>query len=339
MSAKKATSCTSIPQQEIAQRLGVSQMTVSRVVNNRSGVGKKLRAKILKEIRKSGYVLDNIAAGLRGVGTKIVGLIIPDVSNSFFPEITTAIETIARENGYWVTLAHSHEDYTLECEAIDMLRGFRVEGFIIAPSGGQNDVDIYQTLDKMGTPYVFIDRLKSKLNCNSVVTDTCHGALELGNYLVFKGYRKWGYLTGPKGLCNSSQHSRGLKQSIKSIGSDIEIFSVTAGLEEKDGYQAAGKLLEKFSPDVIIGFNDPVALGTYKYLEERKIKIPRDVALCGFSDLKSSRLLEVPLTTVSEETTEMGSRAFEILKNLIENPNSEIQNIKLKPTLQKRKSA
>ncbi len=337
--AKQKKNCSNIPQQEIAQRLGVSQMTVSRVVNNRAGVGKKLREKILKEIRKSGYVLDNIAAGLRGVGTKIIGLIIPDVSNSFFPEITTAIETVARENGYWVTLAHSHEDYSLECEAIDMLRGFRVEGFIIAPSGGQNDVDIYQTLEKVGIPYVFIDRLKTKIKSNAVVTDTYQGALDLGNYLISKGYRKWGYLSGPKGLYNSLQHSRGLRQSIKSAGVDIAFCSVTADLEEEHGYLATDKLLKQFSPDVIIGFNDPIAVGAYRLLKERSIKVPDEVAICGFSDLKTSRLLEVPLTTVSEATVEMGTRAFEILKNLIENPDGEIETIKLKPELQVRSSA
>lgn len=341
MLKSKDNSIGGTAQQSIAQRLGVSQMTVSRVVNNRAGVGKKLREKILAEIRKSGYVLDNIAAGLRGSGTKIIGLVIPDVSNSFFPEITTAIETAARENGYWVTLAHSHEDYALECQAINMLRGFRVEGFIIAPCGGQNDIDIYQTLEKAGTPYVFIDRLKTDFDANAVVTDVYHGAYELGKYLCAKGYRRWGYLRGLKGVYHTKQHSAGLRKSISESGKDIEIIEVTAGFEEDQGYEAAEKLFEKaqHQPDVIVAVNDPVAYGALAYLKQKGLRVPKDIALAGFSDLKLSGKLEVPLTTVAEATVQMGVEAFALLKNMIENPDGKPQCHKLQPKLIIRGSA
>ena len=327
-------------QKQLAGKLGVSQMTISRVMNNRAGVSSALRERISSIARNSGYVHDKIAMGLRGNSIRLVGLIIPDVNNSFFPQITTAIERRASEEGYQILLAHSHESYDQENHVINLLRGFRVDGFIIAPSGTENQIGNYTVLQKFKIPFVFIDRYKKKIRTGAVVTDVENGSLQLGRYLIRKGYRKWGYLEGPAGVSSSNEHKRGLQRSLCEITSKgHQLVSVTAGFGEKDGFRAVQELLKKFEPDVIIGVNDPVAIGAYRYLKHKNIRVPQDIALAGFSDLKMTALLEVPLTTVREFTAEIGKKAFNLLLEMIRNHKPAYQTIRLKPELVVRDSA
>jgi DNA-binding LacI/PurR family transcriptional regulator len=318
-----------LDQKQLAKQLGVSQMTISRVLNNQPGVGKKLKARIQAAIKKYGYIPDHVASGLRSKSTRAIGLLIPDVSSSFFPEITKEIEKRAKAAGYSVILSHSYESYETECEAISLLRGFRVRGFIIAPAGSQNDVAIYERLQKAGIPFIFIDRMKTKINCNYVVSDIESGAANVGKYCAQKGYRKWGYLRGPHGISSSDEHYAGIRKSLKECGLSADtLILVEAGFDEHDGYCAAKKLLEKRTPDVIIAVNDPVAIGAYRFLKEKKIRVPQDIALVGFSDLKGSDLVEVPLTTVREQTLRIGQEAFEVLLDAMSD-NRERRKIRL----------
>ncbi len=329
-----------LTQQELAKRLGVSQMTVSRVLNGQTGVGKKLRSRVLQAVQEYDYVHDYIAAGLKTNATKVIGLVIPDVSNSFFPEVTKSIKEKSMEAGYSILLAHTEESYKLECEEINLLRGFKVEGLIIAPAGGQEDTQVYERLLRQGIPFVFIDRFKSRIDCSYVVTDMKQGAIQIGEYLFGKGYSKWGYLAGPKDVSVCNDHYEGLCEVLRGHGESQErIISVDAGFYEEDGYKAACKLMEKCRPDVIVAMNDAVAIGAYRFLKSKKISVPGDVALVGFSDLKAADLLEVPLTTVREATDDIGRRAIEILLEEIADPSRKARKEKLVPKLIVRKSA
>ena len=331
---------TNITQKELAEVLGVSQMTISRALNNRPGVSRKLQKKILLTMHKYGYVPDYIASSLRKKSANVIGLVVPDVSGSFFPEITKIIENSAKKHGFNIILSHSRESYAVERAEINLLRGFRVRGFVIAPAGNQKQFDVYQELQKRRIPLVFIDRMKKKIDCSYVVTDAESGALQVGRYLLKKAYKKWGYLRGPKGVFSSESHRKGLYASLKESGrSTNSIISVTAGFEEKDGYRAVQKLMSKAKLDVIIAINDLVAVGAYRFLKEMGIRVPQDVALVGFSDLKFMDILEIPLTTVRENITEIGQKAIEILLYEIAHPENAVQKVLIEPEIVIRQSA
>ncbi len=311
-------------QKQLAKYLGVSQMTISRVLNNRVGVGAGLKRKIQAKIQALGYIHNRQAAGLRGRCSNVIGLVIPDVSNSFFPAITASIERCASAHGYRVILAHSHESYQQEASKIALWREFRVDGFIIAPAGTQNQIGTYLKLRADGLPFVFIDRLKQGLSCDYVVSDTKTGAFELGRYLISKGYRHWGYIRGPRGISSSQEHEQGLRRSIAKMGqARLTVTVVSGGFDESDGYRGAAKFPAGARPDVIVAINDSVATGAYRYLQEQGIAVPSDVALAGFSNLAWTHLLEVPLTTVSEPTDEIGCRAFDLLLRRIAAPGAD----------------
>ena len=327
-------------QKKLAEKLGISQMSISRVINNRPGVGLKLKQKVLEVMKKSNYIHNRIASGLVSKATKIIGLIVPDITSSFFPEIAKSVEEKARENEYRIILAQSYESYLRECEEINLLLGFYVEGVIIAPAGNQNEIEIYQRLKDLKIPFVFIDRVKEKIKCSSIVTDTKKGAYLLGKYLIRKKYKKWGYLRGPKGIYTSKEHFAGLKKSLQeSDKSRNVITSIHAGFFEKDGYRATKRLLAKVKPDVIIGVNDPVAIGAYRFLKENGIKISQDIALAGFSDIKTASIIEPSLTTVKEFPSKIGKKAVEILIEEIQNPEQKKQAIKIEPVFVMRESA
>jgi len=324
----------------LARRLGISQMTVSRVLHNRPGVSTAMQKRIRQAMAKYDYIPDQIASGLRTETTNVIGLVIPDVSDSYFPAITKGVEAAARKYGYSIILSQSNESYEQECAEVNLLRGFRVKGLIIAPSGDQDDIDLYQSLQKYQVPFVFIDRIKQEISCSYVITDERRGASEIGKYLLEKGYRKWGYLKGPPGVFSSDEHEIGLRASLQERpGNDSAIISVNAGFQEADGYGAVKKLLKKTKPDVIVAINDLVAIGAFRYLKEKGIKVPADIALVGFSDLQSVDILEVPLTTVREATAEIGERAMNLLFREISDPECPKQSVVLRPKLIVRDSA
>ena len=328
-----------LTQGELAKTLGVSQMTISRAIRNSSGVSPKLKQRIQEMVEKSDYVPNHVAVGLRTQATTVIGLIMPDVTDSFFPGIARAVEVHARENGYSIILGHNHESYDEEARVINLLRGYRVRGFIIAPAGNESQADVYQRLQELGVPFVFIDRTKKAIDSSFVATDLEEGAFKLGQYLLAKGYRRWGYLRGPKGVSSSEAHANGIKRSCRNCKPGVNMVVENAGFSENDGYDAVQRLLGKARPDVIIAVNDSVAIGAFRFLKAQGIIVPRDVALAGFSDLNNTDILEVPLTTVREHTREIGRRAIEILMAEINDPDLEKQKVFIEPELIVRDSA
>lgn len=335
-----AKSRVRLDQKQLAKYLGISQMTISRVMNHQPGVSEKMREKVLQAVEQFDYVHDHVAVGLRTKSTHVIGLVIPDVSDSFFPTITRSIEKAANQQGYRVILAHSFESYAEECKQINLLLGFRVSGLLIAPAGRQHDMDIYDKLQRLKVPFVFMDRIKKKVPCSSVVTDTMAGAVELGTYLAGKGYLRWGYLHGPQGVSSSMEHFRGIRQAFRKVRRPgAALVSVPAGFSEEEGYEGAEKLLRRFDPDLIIAVNDPVAIGVYRYLQEKGIPVPQKIALAGFSDLQFSDLLKVPLTTVREQTEQIGQEAVHVLLGEIKNQTIEKQRLRLAAQVMARDSA
>ena len=204
----------------------------------------------------------------------------------------------------------------------------------------QNEIDIYQKLQRLKIPFVFIDRIKRKINCSFVVTDIEGGAIEIAKYLIKKGYKQWGYLAGPRGISSSDEHSNGLKNCLSTSGLDVSsMIMVRAGFDEEHGYKAIQKLLSQTTPDVIVAVNDPVAIGAYRFLKEKGVKVPQDIGLVGFSDVESSDILEVPLTTVREKTDLIGQKAVTLLLDEISSSVPTRQKLKITGELIIRNSA
>lgn len=327
-------------QKELAQMLGVSQMTISRALNHLPGVSADLRRKILRTMRRHDYVRDRSAARLRGTPGRVIGVIVPDIASSFFPDLIGGIQSAADSAGYLVLLANSRESYADEMRQVDLLREFKVDGLIIAPAGAPGCTSVYRRLAEKGVPFVFIDRCKSPMQCSYVVSDTRGGAFALGQYLAGKGYRNWGYLAGPDNVSSAREHQAGIRAAFDGAGLPSGQWrSVAAGFDENSGFHAAERLLNEAVPDLIVAVNDAVAIGAYRALRQRGLNVPGDVALAGFSDLHGSDLLPAPLTTVRERTEEIGPLAFALLLKRMRDPEAAPEGVRLPAELLPRASA
>ncbi len=324
-------------QKDIARIFKVSQMTISRVLNNKPGVSLKLREDILNYIEKSGFSTNRIASSLATGKSKMIGLLVPSVSHSFFPQITDRIEELCQESGYYPVLYHTKEDYNQTLHGIRLLISLRVGGFIIAPPANSGETEIYKELDRKKIPYVFIDRYLPGVNSSYVITDSKNGEYAAVKYLLSLGHRNIVFIKGPAKASSARDTHSGYRKAIREYGLKEKTFS--GGFEEENGYRTAKEIVDsEVKPTAIAAVNDPVAIGVMQYLGEVGIKIPDDISLLGFSDIKMASRLRVPLTTVRENVTSMAEKSVNILFRMIEGKKKIIEKIKLKPELIVRES-
>lgn len=326
--------------QIIADELGVSKMTVSRAIRNHPDISNVTKERVLKIVAKYSYRPNMLVPALFRKRTYIIGLVIPSIRDSFFPEVTKGVEDEASRRGYNVILCNSDGKQKKEIQLIDVLLGKQVDGLLVAPSQETNDINPYLRLIKEGINLVFIDKYFKGLKANYVVVDDKNGAYKIVEHLIKLGHKKIAHIKGPKFVSTSVDRFEGYKRALKKYGIylDEEII-IAGGFDEESGYQAMGKLLkimERFS--AVFCVNDPVAIGAYKAIKEANIKIPEDIALTGFADSKEISFLEVPLTTVNQPKYKLGEKAASLLLDQIEKKVKEPKKIVLRTKLIIRKS-
>jgi len=316
----------------IAHKAGVSAMHVSRALNNKPGVKKDLREKILKIARQQHYQPHIIARSLVLQKTHTIGLIIPCVTHSFFPEITRSVEDVAHSRGYNVLLCHSDDNAQREEEEIRLLLSRKVDGLAIVPATDKINLTVYEQLMKKRVPFCFIDRFYKRLKTSCVITDDKKGAEEAVSYLLSLGHRYIGHIAGPLYLSTAWERYKGYSNALlkNGIKTKTELIRGKKSYEEDGGYQAMKEFLEmKRIPSAIFAANDLLAIGAMKAIKEEGLKIPRDISLVGFADIRMASLLAVPLTTVRQPAREMGRLAAELLIDEIEKKRKQLTQIRL----------
>ena len=319
-------------QSDIARIFRVSQMTISKVLNNKPGVSPKLKKKILNYIKRSGFSTNRIASTLASGKSKMIGLLVPSISHSFFSQITDRIEELCHERGYYPVLYHTKEDYEHTVHGIRLLVSLRVAGFIIAPLANSRETAIYKELYRKKVPFVFIDRYLPGSNSSYVVTDAGKGEYEAVKYLIELGHKNIVFVRGPDKASSARSVYLGYRKAICEYGLKEKTF--TGGFEEEDGYRAAKRIVDSgINPTAIVAVNDPVAIGVMQYLDEAGVKVPDDVSLVGFSDIKTASKLRAPLTTVRENVTGMAEKSIDILFRMIEEKKKIVEKVKLESRL------
>jgi LacI family transcriptional regulator len=324
-------------QKEIARKFGVSQMTVSRALNNSSGVSEKLRSKIQQYAEEHGFATNRLASGLGRGSTRIIGLLMPDMSFSYYPEITDGIEETLRAEGYYPVLYLTGEDRQELGQGITLLAGFRTEGLVVAPTA-KSGSELFQQLDSLGIPFVFVDRYLPDLESSYVVSDAEQGEIELIDYLVDAGHRRIVLVTGPEGLSFASELKRGYQKAMKKHGLATKMVG-GGGLDEEAGLRAGKKILKMSNrPSAVVAVNDPVALGVMQAMQEAKLAIPNEISIAGFSDIKLAAKVRPTLTTVREDARGIGRRAASLLLEMIGSDKKHVEQIKLPVELVVRES-
>ena len=326
----------------IADELGVSAMTVSRALNNSGSVQGKTQERILETARQMGYRPNHIAKSLVSRRTYTLGVVIPEISHSFFPEVIRGIEEVVYDKGYQIILAHSSEDAVREQEVVEMLLSKRVDGIMISCSQNTEDASFFENIAKTDTRIVFFDRCIEDIGISCIGVNDRNAAYKITEHLINLGKRRIAHLKGSGKVSITKNRLLGFEEALHQ--NRVNTFSeliIESGFQEKGGYEAMKVLLDLPThkrPDAVFAVNDPVAFGAMEAINEAGLRIPEDMALVGFSDDIRSPLMSVPLTTIHQPAYDMGTKAASKLIRLIENDKELQEKVMLISTLKVRES-
>jgi len=299
---------------DVAQRAGVSAMTVSRVVNGSGGVDAETQRRVEEAILALHYIPNRLARSLVSQQSKTIGLIVPDVVNPFFAPVVRGAETTARKAGYRVLLCNSEGDLRLEREYIEDLVSHRVEGLLLAPAGDRSRLALLPLL-KGGFPLVLLDRAVPETDCDIVISDNVAGARKLTEHLVAVGHRRIAHFTDSDDVSTGRDRLEGYRQGLSASGlpvADDLIFPTTT--DRMGGYRAAQLMLELDPlPTAIFTVNNMTALGAMQALRERGLSVPEDIGLVCFDDVEHLAVLSPFLTVVDQPGETFGSLGAQLL--------------------------
>jgi DNA-binding LacI/PurR family transcriptional regulator len=327
----------------IAKALGVSAMTVSRALNDRDNVDKKTKQRIREKAQSMGYTPNRVAKSLVSQKTHTLGVVIPEITHAFFPEVVRGIEEVTYKSNYQLFLTNANEQFNREKEAIETLRSQRVDGLLISSSLTHDDYSFYESIIKGGARVVFFDRCIEDIGASCVSVNDRESSRNITEHLITgHGYSQIAHLSGPPKVSIGKERLQGYKDALEAHHLALnEDWIVRAGFREDNGYEAMWNLLEDHAdhlPEAVVAVNDPVAIGAVDAIREFGLSVPEEIAVVGFTDDIRSSLLDPPLTTVHQPAYEMGEKAAKKLIQTIEEDDTEIEKIEVPTSLQIRSS-
>ncbi|SMC21931.1 transcriptional regulator, LacI family [Clostridium acidisoli DSM 12555] len=320
---------------DIAKYCNVSVMTVSRALNNSGEVADATKEKILKACEELKYKPNAAAKTLITKKTKMIGLIIPDIANQYYANISKGVSSYLESKDYGLILCNSDRKKINENKYLNFLSEGRVDGIIILPVKPKKGD--YEDIVKQ-IPMVMADNFADGLNVNFVSSDNYIGGTKIIEHMVKQGYKNIGVILGDKESTASNNRFKAYKDVLEKntikYNKDIVVHS-NSTFEE--GFLMAEKLVKK-GVDSIFAINDTVAMGVIKYCYENNIKLPEDLGIAGYDNIEQSSMLTLPLTTVDQNNKKIGLIAAQMLIYNIEGKVKEINNIILEPNIVIRKS-
>nr|WP_309098495.1 LacI family DNA-binding transcriptional regulator [Fredinandcohnia onubensis] len=307
---------------EVAKEAGVSVGTVSRVLNNSGYVGEESRKKVEEAMRKLSYKPSMIARALNYKKSNVIGLVVPDINNPFFPEMTRAIEDVASSYGYTVMLCNSDLDPEREGKYLNVMKQNYVDGVILASQPS----NLNQWLN-LSIPIVAIDRVKEHA-MPSVIVDNYHGARKAVKFLHEKGVKRFAHIRGPRDIVPAEERYRGFLDQMEEIGSPFVIEQSDYNLENAE--QLASKFYkENPNVDGIFCSNDIIAIGFLKVALKLGIKVPENLQIMGYDGITLGKMIYPELSTVEQPIYDLGRISGELIIKLINNEVIEKQFHKL----------
>lgn len=333
----------SIRMKDIAEDLGVSVVTVSKVLRNHSDISTATKRRVLNRMKELNYQPNLAARALVTGRSSTMGLIVPDLVYSFFAEVALGLSRVLRKRGYGLIVSSSEEDPELERAEIDNMLAHRVDALFLAST--QTDAAAcLKKLESRNIQYVLIDRTFAGQDANFVgVDDVQVGRIATG-HLIGIGRRKVAYLGG-RHVSPAAGRLEGYRQALADHGikvpsSYVVIKPHTDNSAHLIGYEAMKHLLRlNPRPDAVVCGSDPLAMGAMKAALESGIAVPKEIAFTGAGNATYSGLLRVPLTTVDQQSTLIGQRAAKLALACLERKGpAKTRTVLLEPKLVARES-
>lgn len=317
---------------DIAERAGVSIMTVSKVLRDAPDISGATKIRIRGLAQEMGYVPHAMAAGLRTKSTRLLGLVIPGVANPVYARLVMALEDRAYELGFDLFLAHTLERPEREEFVIRRQLARRIEGLFVIPVPRLGDTPvIYGELSRLSMPVVVLGPAPEFCNRFArVAADELTASREITQHLLNLGHRRIAFLGGPSASPSAQLRLEGYRRALREANLEVDdrlIFH--AGSTIENGFQSALELIrESLGVTALQAVNDLVAIGALNALISQGIRVPGDVSVAGFGNVLTAENARVPLTTVREPKFRLGLAAMEVMQKLIRGEPGEQRSLR-----------
>lgn len=300
---------------DIARECGVDVATVSRSLSGAYGVNQATRASVLAVAARLKYRPNRLAMSLVTGKSGTLAMIISDIRNPFFAELTRGAEDAAYEAGYELILCNSDLNPVKESRYVHSLLEKRVEGILMNSVSGLNEEE-QEELSRSGVPIVLLNRPSASARIegfSTVLADNYAGGFMAGQYLLDLGHRVIGHLTGAVQHGNLRERTKGFKKSLQETNSRVTPMIIHGRHSNEGGYRMMKKLLKRPGLTAVFAANDAMAFGAVRAIFESNLRIPDDISVIGFDNVDMASLVRPALTTVHQPKYEMGRAAVEVL--------------------------
>ncbi|MFA5262894.1 MAG: LacI family DNA-binding transcriptional regulator [Opitutaceae bacterium] len=314
---------------DVARLAGVSVASASAVLNNKGTTSLPMTQRVKDAMKRLDYRPDNTARSLKTGKSKVIGMVVPDVTNPFYTEIMEGLEAMARSHGYSVILSNSHEDPMIELENLDMLRAQRVDGVVL---GCSSDHVIDDRLIRQRFPIVFIDRLPTLGNYpgRAVLVDNLGAAFTATQHLISLGHSKIAVIAGRTDLSVGLERANGYRKAMQEANLPVPDSYFCAGDFLADsGHRCGLRLLQlPEPPTAIFSCNNSMTLGLMRALSESGVRCPDQMSVVTFDDFPWASYFQPQMTAVAQPTREIGRQALRMLFSILKPDSAEAREIK-----------
>lgn len=318
---------------QIAKELGVSVSTVSKALNDSPEISEPTKIRVQEYAKLKNYKPNVIGLNLKNRSTRTIGVIIPNILNSFFAKVFTGIEKVADEKGYKVITCISNESLEKEISALEMLSNGTIDGFILSISQEAQKLQQFghfKSIINEGTPIVMFDRTADEVNCDKVVVDDLDSAINATEHLIKTGCKKIALFSSINNLSVGKLRVAGYKKALENAGIKVDEQLIILSETPEDFDSLTNGFFDKNNVDAVFAVDEHASSMAMKMAIKRGMKIPEELSVIGFADGVWSRRMTPSLSTVSQHGPEIGEEA---VKMLIEKLESKEENYSHKTTV------
>lgn len=324
---------------DVAKKAGVSISTVSRVINNSKPVTDEIKRKVLEVIEETGYVPNPLARSLVTKKSQLIGVVVPEVSDSFVNEILNGIEEIARMYNYDILLSNTYSDKNEEMRSINLLRAKQIEGMVmISWNLEKEQIDF---IENCGIPTTYISKTARDYDVPTVSVNNEKATYDMTKHLISQGHKKIAFImTSADDTRLEKERLDGYKSALEESGLIFDENLVRyGGVDYNSGYESAKEMLEKgIVPDAIFVTGDEAAVGAMNAAFDKGFDVPNDISVAGFNDVKIAKMYRPKLTTVHQPLYDMGAVAIRMVIKMINGEEIEEKKVELPHRIEERES-
>lgn len=327
---------------DIAKALNVTPSTVSKAFSDHPRISQKTKDAVWAKAKELSYRPNFFATALRRGRSFLIGVIVPQIDNSFFSSAVRGIEHIADRAGYRVIITQSNDQAQREEAMVEALMNLHVDGIIVSVGSRTHQYQHFERIIKKKTPLIFFDRVIDELPVSCVCVDDYQGAYEATRHLIERGARRILHLAGEPQVAIFAQRMAGYQAALREAGITLgDDWMPTGELTVDDGRAIMQRWLEEHDPpDAIFAARDAAAVGAIQVLREQGVEVPEQVAIVGFSDEPYARFVSPQLSSMQQHSFEQGKLAAEMLLEQIDSgPDTPRRREVLKPELIVRQSS